>query len=125
MFYSVVLNRVREIRKKDEMPKTRKDVECCVFGAPRKFKDNILPTCADVIRNFLWIRQFMKEAAANNAEPTVSDINEILRGELKLLWVKASFPTISDQQIKSKLKELHQKYRNIKKPMKSRNSANM
>lgn len=125
LLYYVLLNCVRESVEKVKMPKTRQDVDCRVFGALRKFKDNMLPTCADVIRNFLCIRQFMKEAAANNAEPAVSDINEILLGELKLLWVKASIPIISDQQIKSKLKDLHQKYRNLKKPMKSRNSANM
>ena len=71
------------------MPKTRKAIECPVFGAPSKFKQNILPTYADLMKNYLWIRETLLEASKNKAKPTLGNIFAILIVELKTLWTKA------------------------------------
>lgn len=102
------------------MHKTRSKTECPVFGAPVKFKQNILPTYADLMRNYSWIRQTLLDASTNKAEPTFSNICTILAAEVKILWSNASLPIVSDQQILHQIKKYHEKLRNLKKPLKSR-----
>lgn len=102
------------------MPKTRKDIDCPVFGAPSVFSKNTLPTYADVMKNYAYIRQTLIDSAQNKAEPTLGNIAEILIAELKLVWSKASIPVVTDQQILHMIRQYHGKLRNLKKPLKSR-----
>ncbi|CAH0562737.1 unnamed protein product [Brassicogethes aeneus] len=102
------------------MPNTRKDTECPVFGAPSMLKKNVLPTYADVIKSYLYIRQTLMGSAPNGAEPTLGNIADILIEELKVIWAKASVPVVTDQQILHMIKQYHEKLRNLKKPLKSR-----
>lgn len=104
------------------MPKTRKNVKCPVFGAPCIFKDSVLPTYADVMKNYLFIRQSLLDASQNQAEPTLTHISTILLAEIKVIWAKSSIPIISDQQIMHLIRSYHEKFRKIKKPIKSRKS---
>lgn len=93
-----------------------------MFGAPSKFKENVLPTYADVMKNYLFIRQSLLDASPNKAEPTLAHISIILLAEIKVLWAKSSISIISDQQIIHLIRSYHEKVRKIKKPIKSRNS---
>lgn len=54
------------------MPPTRAVSLCPVFGAPKTFKNNVLPTYADVIRYYLYLRQeFLR---MNKKEPCLADV---------------------------------------------------
>lgn len=107
------------------MVKTRKRIECLVFGAPSPFQQNILPSYWDVMKTYLWIRQTLINASPNRPEPTVASVSSILISELKILWSKASIPVVSDQEILHLIKNYHEKVRKIKKPIKSRNTDSM
>lgn len=104
------------------MPKTRQDTECPVFGAPSVLKKNVLPSYADVMKNYLYIRQSLIESAPNKTEPTLGNIAAILIAELKVVWAKASIPVVTDQQILHMIRKYHEKFRNLKKPLRSRKS---
>lgn len=95
------------------MPKTRKDAICPVFGAPTKFKDNVLPTFADVIKYYLWIRLELLQDSGK--EPSMSVVSEKILERLKNIWYSSSVPTVSDQQILHLIREYHKKYRSVKK----------
>lgn len=104
------------------MPKTRQDTECPVFGAPSVLKKNVLPSYADVMKNYLYIRQSLIESAPNKTEPTLSNIAAILMAKRKVVWAKASIPVVTDQQILHMIRKYHDKFRNLKKPLRSRKS---
>lgn len=95
---------------------------CPVFGVPKRFKDNVLPIYADVVRNSLYIRETFLQA--NKQEPSLRDVCNKLISDLKFLWEKSSIPIVSDQQVRHKIKQYHQKYRNIKKPLKKDGKIN-
>lgn len=98
------------------MPRTRKDAVCPIFGVVTKFKDNVLPTYADVIKYYSWIR--LEKINENKQEPSVSAVSQQLIEDLKAIWKKSSIPVISDQQILSRIAQYHGKYRTIKKSLK-------
>ncbi|KAK4883009.1 hypothetical protein RN001_006328 [Aquatica leii] len=54
------------------MPRTRSNNLCPVFGVPEEFKNNVLPTYADVIRYYLYVRQ--KCLTVNKQEPGLTDV---------------------------------------------------
>lgn len=96
------------------MPKTRKDLRCPLFGDPIKFSDNMLPTYCDVIKHYLWIRNEMLELN-NGKDPSVKDLCEMIASDIEAIWSKASIPTITHQQVVSRLILYYQKYKNVKK----------
>ncbi|CAG9794368.1 unnamed protein product [Diatraea saccharalis] len=96
------------------MPKTRKDLRCPLFGDPIKFSNNMLPTYCDVIKHYLWIRKEILELN-NGKDPSVKDICEIIASEIEAIWSRASIPTITHQQVVSRLISYYQKYKNVKK----------
>lgn len=96
------------------MPKTRKDFRCPLFGDPIKFSDNMLPTYCDVIKHYLWIRNEMLELN-NGKDPSVKDLCDIIASDIAAIWSKASIPTITHQQVVSRLILYYQKYKNVKK----------
>ncbi|KAK4883922.1 hypothetical protein RN001_000193 [Aquatica leii] len=73
----------------------------------------MLPTYADIIRHYLFIRQ--KLLNQNKQEPSLGDVCLPLTRELKTLWDKSSIAVVSDQEILRKIREYHKKYRDIKK----------
>lgn len=100
------------------MPKTRSEVICAIFGAPSDLRDNILPTYYSVMKYYLYTRDKLKYEN-NNRDPSVSEIARELVIKLKDIWIKASIPIVSDQQIIHLIKEYHKKYRSLKKNIKS------
>ncbi|XP_031339102.1 uncharacterized protein LOC116167737 isoform X2 [Photinus pyralis] len=96
------------------MPKTRKDLSCSVFGGPEKLKDNMLPTCAEVIKHYLWVRSDLMWIS-NGKDPSIKEICAKIATDLSNLWKKASLPIISNQQIISRLIDYYKKYKNLMK----------
>lgn len=105
------------------MPQTRLESFCPVFGDPKIFTDNMLPTYADIIRHYLFLRQELLNL--NKQEPSLGNLCLSLINELKVLWEKSSISVVSDQQILHKIKEYHKKYRDIKKPIKKDGKLNI
>lgn len=105
------------------MPQTRLGSFCPVFGDPKPFKDIMLPTYADIIRHYLFLRQALLNL--NKQEPSLAIVCSPLIIDLKVLWEKSSISIVSDQQILHKIKEYHKKYRDIKKPIKKDGKLNM
>lgn len=96
------------------MPKTRNFVRCPLFGEPLLLKGNMLPTYCDVIKHYLWIRNDVLDLNKGKS-PAVKDLCVIMATEIKKIWNKASIPTISDQQIVSRLILYCNKYKGVKK----------
>lgn len=95
------------------MALTRSNIFCPVFGAPVKFKSNMLPTYADVIRYYLINKAELM--TKNKQDPPLSDACHQLIRDLESLWKKSSLPIISNRSIFNKIKRYHAEYRNIKK----------
>lgn len=93
--------------------KTKKSVNCDIFGAPRELSDSVLPTYEDIIKYFLWLRH-------ETRIKTVSEIGEIIVSKLIELWNKASVPVVSRNRIIKMFKDYHDQYRNVLKPLKGR-----
>lgn len=102
------------------MPKTR--FVCPVFGAPKTFKYNVLPTYADVIKYYLFLRSEIMENTKK--EPSLSVVYEKLIRDVKLLWEKSSISVVSDQQILHQIKTYYKKFRAIKKRVKNDGKMN-
>lgn len=78
--------------------KRRSETKCVVFGAPKELKDNILPTYADVMRHYLWVRSdFLWKL--KNKDPAIADICEVVARDIETIWNKASIPIASHQQV--------------------------
>lgn len=80
------------------MLKRRSDTNCAVFGAPQKLKNNSLPSYADVVRHYLWVRNDLLWKLSNK-DPAVNEICDITAREIEKIWIKASIPTVSHQQV--------------------------
>lgn len=96
------------------MPKTREVLRCPVFGDPQKLNNNMLPTYCDVIKYYLWLRNNMLELNKGK-DPSVKDLCEIIAIDIEKIWIKASIPTISHQQVVARLISYYCKYKSIKK----------
>lgn len=95
------------------MPKTRKNVSCPVFGAPKQMSETVLPTYESVMKHYLFVRfEILQES---KKEPSFADIaNEVIKN-IKTIWNKACLPVLSDRRIFQMLKDYHTKYRKVKK----------
>lgn len=96
------------------MSKTRKDSFCFVLGSAGRFKENMLPTYADIMKHYLWIRQELLWQK-NGKDPSTSEVSDIVLEDVKNIWNKTTIPTVSDQQIKHLIKTFYMKYKTLKK----------
>ena len=96
---------------------------CPVFGLPKEFRKNVLPTYADIIKYYLYLRQELVQQKKQRPSFT-DDVCSPLIKDLKNLWQKSSICVVSDQQILHKVREYHSKYRNIMKRLKKDGKVN-
>ncbi|CAH1113072.1 unnamed protein product [Psylliodes chrysocephalus] len=94
---------------------------CPIFGAPEKFDSTCLPTQENFIKHYLWVQSELRSSSSK--EPNTETILKIVLQDIKAIWEKVAIPIISEQRIINLMKELYQKYKNIKKPGKSRNTT--
>lgn len=93
---------------------------CPIFGDPQKFESTCLPTQENFIKHYSWIQSELRSSSSK--EPNTETILKIVLQDIKAIWEKVAIPVVSDQRIVKMMKELYQKYQNIKKPGQSRNS---
>lgn len=98
--------------------KTRKSNACKIFGFPKDFDGNTLPTYGDVIRCYLKTQQDLTEGK-EGVFLSVKDFYKEVALKLMKIWEKASIPTISFNRIFLKLLDFHSKYRKISKLLSS------
>lgn len=99
----------------------RSDAVCFVFGAARDLPTNTLPTYEDVTLCYLWVsRNKQKQGQYKNL---VSDICLEVSVKITRQWELASIPTTDDRSVVRKIKDYHDKYRNLLKPYSSRKNV--
>jgi len=87
--------------------KTRHDSTCPVLGIPSILPQTVLPTYADTVRDDL-------KAGGATKDPAVADIAKLVAHAVEEVWYKASIPVISHKRICEKIRDYHDKYRNLK-----------
>jgi len=96
-------------------------VQCPIFGSPKDFGPNVLPTKADVLRCCQEIRR--QKGTLSNKEPAFSDIADEVRSKLIAIWVATSIPTVSEQRVKERITLLHTKYNTLQTLLRSRTAT--
>ncbi len=77
---------------------TKKTIYLDIVGSPKTLSPDVLPTKADVLRFYLYIKK--------NAFETI--IDEVLN-----IWSQACVPTVSKSRVRQCLKKIHESYRSI------------
>ena len=68
-----------------------------------------LPQIADVIKYYLRERSNLLTNNQGKKEPNANEISKVVANRVEKLWMKASIPTVSQQQILAKVKDCHTK----------------
>ena len=89
---------------------TRQMVGCPIFGVPSQLPISQLPTKADVIKLYMYIRYQLKISVL---EPSQVDIVKAVSEEVMDLWNIASVPTVSSTTVKQQVVALHADYRKV------------
>lgn len=97
------------------MENTRDKWKSPLFGDPCELKDNMLPTYADVMKYYEWVRRKIKLERNTKKEPSYKEIEAIVVTKVANIWKKASIPTIQIKGINVMLKAYHLKCKNILK----------
>ena len=97
---------------------TRQQTVCPIFGHLTELNERVLPTEGDIMKFYLFLRN--EKLKESQRDPRVSELSDLIAVHLENLWLKASIPFLSRQQIVAKIEQVHDKYRNILKPFKSR-----
>lgn len=99
--------------------KTRNGVSCPIFGAPKELNEVTLPTFDDVIRGFLFTRNYL-EGMSVNRNRLVVEAADIIAKKVESIWEKAGIPVVSHQRIVEIIKKYQLKRQILLKPYKER-----
>ena len=88
--------------------KTRLLTNCPIFGNPSYLPETVLPTNADVMKYYLFLKDEMAYRSADI--PSVAEVSSCVSSKVEALWYKASIPIITHERIVAKIKELHDKH---------------
>lgn len=97
-----------------KLRKTRSSVNTNLFGAPCELKELQLPTYADVMRHYYWLRNEYRGISIT----TGNDLINMVCDKVTAIWIKASLPVICKQTIKKKIKDYYNKIRSVEKSIK-------
>jgi hypothetical protein len=89
-------------------PTTRGTVGCPIFGAPALLPLSQLPTKANILRCYQYVRYQLKESAK---EPSIAEISKKVSSQVSSIWNQASVPCIADRTIQDHVTRLHGDYR--------------
>lgn len=98
-------------------PTTRKVLKCPVFGSSSQLSSSILPTYADTMKFYLFVKHSLK---ISGKEPTVKDISEIVSVRIEEVWKRASIPVVLHKRVLQLIRSYHDKYMKLLKPFKGR-----
>lgn len=93
---------------------TRSDFVCPFFGNPSDLNPNKLPTYKDVIK-CCFQERLEVSLNCNNKYVSFSDVSESVAKKIKLLYDKASIPTVSEKRIQQLIRKYHDKYYKLRK----------
>ena len=96
--------------------KTRESVQSGLFGAPCELKDLQLPTYADIMRHYYWLRRDMDGSRDTYLQP-VDDLVKMVGEKVTEIWMKASIPVVSKRTINGKIKDYYTKCRSVEKSL--------
>ncbi|CAH2109254.1 unnamed protein product [Euphydryas editha] len=102
------------------MSEIKNNSVCPIFGVSKKLESVCLPTYEDFFKHFLWTQSKLRNSSPKH--PNIGDILKIVLEDLKIIWAEVPIPIISDPRITSVMKSSIEKYKNIKKPLRSRNT---
>ena len=83
---------------------TRSKTTNSTFGYPSQFQRSMIPTKADVVRNYLFIQQRQKHMSQGSS--TVNDVYKMVTKDLQNMWASFSFPVIQERSITSSVERL-------------------
>lgn len=93
---------------------TRQVFDCPIFGTPKDFSSNKLPTGEDVIRCCSQERYDLA-LKVNNKSVSFSQVASTVANKIIGLYQKASIPTVTDKRIVQLINALHDKYYSLRK----------
>lgn len=88
---------------------TRQSFDCPIFGHPRDFLPNILPTHEDVLR-CCFEERFVLASKLNNTKVSFSSVSNVVAKKVKYIYEKASIPTVSYYRIIQLINAYYDKY---------------
>ncbi|GBL89083.1 hypothetical protein AVEN_255220-1 [Araneus ventricosus] len=74
-----------------EAHKTRSSVNINLFGSPCELKEMQLPTYADIMRYYYWLRNENSDVYLQ----LVDDLVKMVDAKVTAIWIKASIPVVS------------------------------
>lgn len=93
---------------------TRQVFDCPIFGTPKDFLSNKLPTGEDLIRCCSQERYDLA-LKGNNKSVSFSQVASTVANKIIGLCQKASIPTVTDKRIVQLINALHDKYYSLRK----------
>lgn len=114
-----MLNESETVRTitRNAVAECRQAFYCPIFGEPRNFQPNKLPTYECVLR-CCFEERYKLSLLKNNRNVCFSDVASTVAKQIKFLYNKASIPALSDCRIVKLIDVYHDSYVNIKKSYK-------
>lgn len=88
-----------------------------ILGGGQEMGESVLPTRSDVSRYYTWLWD-LEKGANNNQNPSFKVVSKKVVDKVKLVWKKASIPTISDKAMTDLLKKELDVLQNLNKSYK-------
>ena len=107
----------REMDRSLTKKMTRQSFHCPVFGNPRDFLPNTLPTHEDLLR-CCFEERFILANKVNNIKVSFSSVSNTVAQKLKCIYDKASIPTVSFYRIIQLITAYYDKYCKLMKSYK-------
>ncbi|GBO00838.1 hypothetical protein AVEN_104573-1 [Araneus ventricosus] len=94
-----------------EANKTRSSVNINLFGAPCELKEMQLPTYADIMRHYYWLRIENRDVYFQ----PVGDLVKMVGEKVTAIWIKTFIPAVSKRTVNGKIKDYYKKCRLVEK----------
>ena len=87
------------------------ELSCPLVGDLKKIDQNTLPTRLDVLKHFLYIKEYSNVPNRDLVNVICKELSPVISN----VWSKASLPCVSDKSIHRQLETLYRSYKNLKK----------
>lgn len=96
-----------------DMSRKIRNRPCPVIGVKKQLSEIVLPTVKDVLQHFIYIR----EESASTFTMSDKNVFKKVSKDVKLIWQKASIPSVTIIRIETLLNGFINSYRKLKKIM--------
>ncbi|GBL75958.1 hypothetical protein AVEN_234283-1 [Araneus ventricosus] len=93
--------------------KTCGSVNINLFGSPCELKEMQLPTYADIMRHYYWLRNENRDVYLQPVDDLVKMVGE----KVTAIWIKASIPVVSKQTVNGRIEDYYKKCRSVEKSL--------